>query len=172
LGQVISLATIENERRGLRLADTVITPELSGYTLFDFKDSAAMEQRGYMGAALHAAELEALSLDERSWKQYLADPNSRRRTRVPVPGGLGGSGVPEISALAIREKLAQDIGHLIDSDSLDRQLSDIRGSGRYESLGYDLVQIAGEPWLRIRVREKPYGPPFIIPAVQIQSRDT
>jgi NTE family protein len=172
LGQVISLSTIENERRGLGLADTVITPELSGYTLFDFRDSATMQQRGYMGAAQHAAELEALSLDEQSWQQYLADRNSRRRTRVPVPVGIVVTGVSEDRAGAIREKLAKDIGHPIDPDSLDRQLSDIRGSGRYESLGYDLVQIAGQPWLRILVREKSYGPPFIIPIVQIQSRDT
>ena len=170
LSQVIGVTTIGNERRGLQLADIVITPELEGYTSFDFKDRAVIEQRGYMGAALHAAELEALSLDERSWQQHLADRNTRRRTTVPVPVGIVVTGVSEDRAEAIREKLAKDVGRPIDPDNLDRQLSDIRGSDRYESLGYDLVQLAGQPWLRIRVREKPYGPPFIIPAVQIQSR--
>ena len=172
LAQVIGVTTIENERRGLRLADIVITPELNGFTSFDFKDSAVIQQRGYAGAALHASELEALSLDERSWQQHLANRNTRRRTSIPVPVGIVVTGVSEDGPEAIREKLAKDIGRPIDPDNLDRQLSDIRGSGRYESLGYDLVQLDGEPWLRIRVREKNYGPPFIIPAVQIQSRDT
>jgi NTE family protein len=170
LAQVIGVTTIENERRGLQLADIVITPELNGYTSFDFKDRAIIEQRGYLGAALHATEFEALSLDERSWQQYLADRNIRRRTSVPVPAGIVVTGVSEDRAEAIREKLTKDIGQPIDPDKLDRQLSDIRGSGPYESLGYDLVRLSGEAWLRIRVREKPYGPPFIIPAVQIQSR--
>jgi NTE family protein len=170
LAQVIGVTTIGNERRGLQLANIVITPELTGYTSFDFKDSAVIQQRGYMAAALHAAELEALSLDERSWQQHLADRNSRKKTSVPAPTGIVVTGVSEDRAEAIREKLAKDIGHPIDPSNLDRQLSDIRGSGRYESLGYDLVQLSGRPWLRILVREKPYGPPFIIPAVQIQSR--
>jgi NTE family protein len=170
LSQVIGATTIGNERRGVQLADIVITPELNGYSSFDFKDRAVIEQRGYMGAALRAAELETLSLDERSWQQYLADRNTRRRTTVPAPVGIVVTGVSEVRAEAIRERLAKDVGQPIDPDNLDRQLSDIRGSGRYESLGYDLVQLAGQPWLRIRVREKLYGPPFIIPVVQIQSR--
>jgi NTE family protein len=170
LAQVIGVTTIGNERRSLQLADIVITPELGGYTSFDFKDAVAIEQRGYMGAAVHTSQLEALSLDERSWQQHLADRNTRRRTTVPVPAGIVVTGVSEDRAEAIREKLAKNVGKPIDADDLDRQLSDIRGSGRYESLGYDLVQLAGEPWLQIRVQEKAYGPPFMIPAVQIQSR--
>jgi NTE family protein len=170
LSQVIGVTTIGNERRGLQLADIVITPELNGYTSFDFKDRAVIEQRGYIAAALHAAELEALSLDERSWDQYLADRNTRRRATVPAPVGIVVTGVSEDRAEAIREKLEKDVGQPIDPDNLDRQLSDIRGTGRYESLRYDLVQLAGQPWLRIHVLEKPDGPPFIIPAVQIQSR--
>lgn len=170
LSQVIGVSMIGNERRGLQLADIVVTPELNGFTSFDFKDRSLIEQRGYMGAAAHAAELEALSLDERSWQQYVADRNTRRRTTVPVPAGIIVTGVSEDRAGAIREKLAKDVGRPLDPDNLDRQLSDIRGSGRYASLGYDVVQLAGQPWLRIHVREKLYGPPFIVPAVQIQSR--
>jgi NTE family protein len=170
LSQVIGVTTIENQRRGLQLADILITPELNGFSSFDFNHRAVIEQRGYMAAELLAAQLEPLSLDERSWQQYLADRNTRRRTTVPAPAGIVVTGVPEKSAEAIREELAKDIGLPIAPNDLDRQLSEIRGSGRYESLGYDLVQIAGRPWLRIRVREKSYGPPFIIPAVQIQSR--
>src|SRR5215467_3306159 len=73
LSQVISVTTIGNERRGLQLADIVITPELDGFSSFDFRDRAVIQQRGYMAATLHATELEALSLDEQSWQQYLAE---------------------------------------------------------------------------------------------------
>jgi hypothetical protein len=103
---VIGVTTIGNERRGLQLG---ITPELSGYTSFYFKDRAVIEQRGYMSAALHVAELEAVSLDERSRQQYLADRNTRRRTTVPAPTGIVVTSVPENRAEAIREKLAKEI---------------------------------------------------------------
>src|SRR5215475_1203099 len=100
LSQVISVTTIGNERRGLQLADIVITPELDGFSSFDFRDRAVIQQRGYMAATLHATELEALSLDERSWQQYLADRNTRRRTIVPAPAGIVVTGIPEYRAEA------------------------------------------------------------------------
>lgn len=37
LGQVISVTTIESDRRNLQLANLVITPQLGSYTLLDFK---------------------------------------------------------------------------------------------------------------------------------------
>jgi NTE family protein len=170
LGQVIGVTTIGSERLGLQLADTVIMPDLTGYSSFDFKDGTAIEHQGYIAAAQHAAELERLALDETSWQQHLAARDARTRTTIAVPEGIVVTGVSEDKAEPIRQKLAKNVGQPIDPDRLDRQLNEIRGSGRYESLGYELIEVDGEPWLRIRVREKIYGPPFIIPVVQIQSR--
>jgi NTE family protein len=170
LTQVIGVTTIENERRGLRLADIVVTPDLARYTSFDFEAGAEIVDLGYKGAAVHSAELRRLSLDDAAWQEHLAARNARRRTTIPVPIGIAVTGVPEERAEEIRHKLNENAGRPVNPDRLDRQLNDIRGGGRYESLGYDIVQLEGEPWLRIRVREKTYGPPFIVPLVQLQSR--
>src|SRR5215471_5468366 len=97
LSQVISVTTIGNERRSLQLADIVITPELDGFTSFDFRDRTVIEQRGYMGAAQHAPELEGLSLDAQSWQQYVEYRKTSRRTTVMVPAGLVVSSLSEDS---------------------------------------------------------------------------
>jgi NTE family protein len=53
---------------------------------------------------------------------------------------------------------------------MERELNDIRVGGLYESLGYEVVESNNTPKLRIRARQKPYGPPFITPIIQLQSR--
>jgi NTE family protein len=148
----------------------VIAPHLADYTIFDFRAGAAIAELGYQGVAMHAPELERLSLDEAAWQRHLASRNAKVRTTVPVPVGIVVTGASEENAEEIRRRLNQTAEEPVNSDKLERELSEIRGGGRYESLGYDIVERDGRPWLQIRVQEKPYGPPFLVPLLQLESR--
>jgi NTE family protein len=169
LGQIISVATIEGERRGLMLANIVIAPGLGDYTRFAFQDGGRIADLGYNGAALRAPELERLALNDAAWQQHMSARKARKKTAVAVPIRLDVAGAGAENAAEIREKLNDDIGQPVDPDRLERQLSHIRGGGRYESLGYDIVQVEGGPRLRIRVQEKAYAPPLLLPLVEVRS---
>jgi NTE family protein len=63
------------------------------------------------------------------------------------------------------------VGVQLETDDIEPRLSEIRGGGRYESLGYDVAQSDDQTRLRIGVTEKTYGPPILIPIIQFQSSD-
>jgi NTE family protein len=170
LVQVIAIATIEGERQGLMLANIVIAPDLGDYTRFAFREAGAIADLGYKGTDLKAAELDRLALSDAAWRQHLAARAGRKKTVVAMPIRLDITGVDEEQAADIREQLTDDIRQPVEPEKLERQLSEIRGAGRYESLGYEIAQGADGPRLRIRVAERTYGPPFLIPVVQVQSQ--
>src|SRR5215470_7118098 len=55
LSQIIGVATIESDRRHLRLANLAITPDLGKYTLLDFQDVDPISELGYQAASQNAA---------------------------------------------------------------------------------------------------------------------
>jgi NTE family protein len=172
LRQVIDVATSQNDRRNLKLADFVITPDLGTYTTFDFNAAQVIVDLGYKGAEAESQRggpWQKLSLDDQAWRQYAASREAKKRMAVPIPEGLLIAGVDGPKAREIEESLSDDTDVPLRPDHLERRLSEIRGGGRYESLGYDLVRLEDSDRLRIRVREKTYAPPLIIPVFQIRS---
>ena len=158
----------EADRRSLKRADYVITPSLGSYTLTDFTASSALADLGLRGAIAQAEPLLKFQLDDTAWRDHLAARRARRRTDIPRPLGLDVAGVEGAKVDEIKHNLDNEAGRDLDPSRLERRLSEIRGGGRYESVGYDVVQLEREPRLRIQAKEKSYGPPLITPVLQIR----
>jgi len=169
LSQVIGVATIGNDRRSLKLADYVITPALGRYTVSDFKEGVTLAKLGFEGAAEQGAQLLKFQLDDRAWLDHVSARRARRRTDVPQPLVLDVAGVQGDKAEEIKRDVQSEVGSTLEPDRIGRKLSEIRGGGRYESVGYNIVQLDREPRLRIHAKEKSYGPPLITPILQIES---
>jgi NTE family protein len=60
--RAIDVATIQSDRRNLKLADFVITPDLGRYTRFDFDAAEAIIELGYRSAEAQGAQLLRLAL--------------------------------------------------------------------------------------------------------------
>src|SRR4030095_7642963 len=168
LSQIIGVATIESDRRHLQLADLAITPNLGKYTLLDFKAVDAIANLGYEAAIQNGAALEKFAVSETEWQAYLAARESRRRTTIPTATALNVDGTKPENSEAIRRTLTPDFNKPIDPISLGSELSVIRGTGRYQSFDYTLS--GTEPHLlQVHVRDKTYGPAFLIPIVLLRS---
>src|SRR5262245_52427540 len=85
LNQTSGVATIENIRRNIKLADLLISPDLQKYTLLDFTASAAIADLGYKGAEQKALQLEKFSLGESEWREHIAQRQPRVLKDVPTP---------------------------------------------------------------------------------------
>jgi NTE family protein len=169
LSQIIGVTTIESDRRHLKLANLVITPNLGTYSLLDFNAVNAISDLGYKAATENAAALEKFALDETDWQTYLAARDAKRRTVVPTPATLKVDGTRPENSRAIEETLNSDLDKPIDPAALGSQLSEIRGGGRYESLDYTITRNNGLYGLQIHARDKTYGPALLIPIVQLRS---
>jgi NTE family protein len=162
LNQTSGVATIENIRRNIRLADLLISPDLEEYTLLDFYSSAAIADLGYKGAEQKALLLQKLSLSEVEWREHLAARQARALPEAQVsPAFVKIEGTKSIAGEAITEGLTKLEGKPLDTELVERELKDAWGTGRFDALNYEWIVENGKTGLLIRAQEKTYGPPFL-----------
>ncbi|HKX84668.1 MAG TPA: patatin-like phospholipase family protein, partial [Pyrinomonadaceae bacterium] len=154
LAQTINIATVDNSRRSLREADIIISPDLGKHSSSDFESARAIIDLGFNGALERAALLRPLSVNEAEWQQHLA----ARRRRVlpetpPVPDTVAVDIKDEDTSQLIKEKLGDKYnGQALDDAKLaelEKDLSQLTGSGRFESLDYRLTGENGKTELVI-----------------------
>ncbi len=170
LSQSISVVIAANELRSMEGADVLISVPLTEYTSMDYEKDDALIQEGYKAAAKKAAVLSAFSIDEAAWQQYLADRHSRRRG-VPTPQFVEVVGTKPKVARQMERTLSSDLGKPVDTATLDSQLTELAGSGRFSRLGYRMVEKGDQQGLQIHADEKQYGPPIVRPLIFIDGSE-
>jgi NTE family protein len=88
LDESIAAVIAANEREAMKAADLVVTVPLQKCGSMDYDMADAIIKAGYDAAAANAEKLSSLSVDEASWKAYLANRLGLReriqwRTRDP-----------------------------------------------------------------------------------------
>lgn len=154
LAQAINIATLDNSRRSLQQAKFIIAPDLGNYTLTDFRASKQLIELGYKGAQENIAFLKSLSLSETEWQEHLANRKRRQLPdSVPVPKFVAVEGNNADARKVIEEKLDDKyINQPFDQtkqNQLAQDLSDLTGTGRFESLNYGLTNRQGQTGLVI-----------------------
>ncbi len=171
LGRSLSVVIAANELRSMEKADVLISVPLEDYSSLDYSKGPEMIKAGYEAAAAKSAVLMAFSVDDDSWAKYVAHRNSRRRTTVPTPQFVDVQGTsPELTAL-IQSKLNPLVGKPVDAPTLEQQLNLLIGYGRFNSLGYKVVEKDGKQGLLITAVEKPYSPPSVQPLLLLDGSD-
>ncbi len=158
LAQTINISTADNSRRSLREADIIIAPDLEGFTTASFSDSKALIKLGYEGAKAKETVLAGLSISEEAWQQHLAQRRSRQRPDLdPTPKFLAVDGNDRNAAQTIEEKLdGKYLNEPLDDakrGELARDLSELTGTGRFDSLNYELIERDGQVGLQIRTNQ-------------------
>ncbi len=166
LAQTINISTAENSRRSLREADIIIAPDLENVGSADFSKSEEIIKLGYDGAKQKEVLLRGLSLSEADWQRHLSRRSGRRKPEVnPIPTFLAVDGSDRDAARTIEVRLEQKyLGTPLDDakrNELERDLSQMTGTGRFDAINYDLIERDGRIGLRIRTNEsngKPADP--------------
>ncbi len=166
LAQTISIATAENSRRSLQQANLIIAPDMKDFSTASFSSSEEIIKLGYDGAKEKELLLRGLSLAEPDWQAHLAARRGREKPDSdPVPTFLAIEGTDRDAERTIEEKLrGKYLGaplHEEKRKELERDLSELTGTGRFDALNYELIDRDGIIGLRIRTNEtngKPADP--------------
>ncbi len=171
--QSITVMTIDNDRRNLRLADIIIAPELGNRSILDFSDIDKIADLGFEATQQKAALLEKLSLNESDWLEHLALRRSKQKRETLVPDEVQIAGVDREAKKRIHEKLEDHAGKPLDVDKLERDLTRITGQGRYSSLDYVFSRAddSSRNILLVTAREKNHAPPVINVSIEIEGSD-
>jgi NTE family protein len=161
-----------NEARDRKLANVVVTPDVSGFNAGSYDKVDQLAQRGYNAAEANSATLLKYSLPEDEWQQYLAQRNAKLRgapgtvLRVEVDA-------PNAGVKAAAERLFDPlVNEPVDTDKVATLLSQLRSDGRYDAdytIGYDR-SVRDRPILLVRVKDKPTGPPFLIAGFNLEAQ--
>jgi NTE family protein len=166
LGKSISVMIAANEVHSMEMADVLITVPLDKFNTMDYSQADALIKAGYNAAQSKAAVLSRFSVDEATWKQYLADRAARRR-QTPKPEFVEVAGTDPHSAKAIQKDFQPTINQSVNVEEIQKMILDIQGDGRYASLNYSMVDKDGQPGLLITANEKSYIPPIVRPQITL-----
>jgi NTE family protein len=166
LGQSINTVVAANERRGMEDADMVVTVNLRNYTSMDFNAEEEIIKAGYAAAAANAAKLLFLSVDEATWRQYLAERDARRR-EAKVPQFVTVTGVPSEIGDPVTKDLSRLVDKPVDTAKLDDDIRELTGTGTFSVVNYSIIEKNGEPGLQLQAEQKGYSPPIVRPLIII-----
>jgi NTE family protein len=172
IDQALDIATLENERRGLKLANVVVKPELRKFSASDFYSSELLIHAGYEAAAKSMADLLPYALPEDQWQRHLHDRYARKRTVPSQISKVEVAGVGSRQTEDLQEEFGKFAGKPLDLRRLETELTRATGSGRFDLLGYETFPTPEGTGLRIDAHEKTYGPPFLDLAVNVQGSGT
>ncbi|HVN83175.1 MAG TPA: patatin-like phospholipase family protein [Terriglobia bacterium] len=160
-GRSIDIMIAGNESQYIKLANVVVTPNLSAFESSDFRRSAELERIGYESTALKAAELLPLAVDEGEWATYVTQRQHRRRPSLEHPNFLAISGASPRQNKVVEKEVSLLAGGSYSTKDVETLLTRFTGWGHYASADYRVSGQSGKEGYLIRLHEKEYGPPFL-----------
>jgi NTE family protein len=170
-GRNVAIMVAANERNSMKEANILLKADVSKFTAGDFEESAAIIPKGVEVAQQHAAELEKYAVNDAEWQAYLTQRDSRRRTNLPVPKFVEVYGMHGVLKTEIGNEFAKYVNQPIDTQKIENTINDLRGTGLYSSISYNMTDENGEAGLLVRPRLKTYGPPFLNVGVVLSSNN-
>jgi outer membrane protein assembly factor BamA len=168
LTQAVNVMITQNEHRSLALAQAKISIDTSGFSMNDYSRVKEFIDVGYKAAASQSEALLPYAIqDPAEWEQYLADRRARKHPEPEKITTIEVTGADPTTDRRIQNRLTKVLGNTLDLSKLDTQLDRIAGEGQFDDLGYEGFAQNGLQGLRVITHEKPYGPPFVDLAVNV-----
>jgi len=171
LGRSVALVIAESEIRGMAGADLIVNADVAAFSSTDYQKTEQLIQLGYDAAQEKAQILKSYSLDDAAWAEYLEQKKSRTRGAPGVPEFVRVEGVDPEGKKNIEHQLKNFVGKPLDTKALDDVLTRLTGIGRYDSITYSVITDGNQNGLSIRVHEKTYAPPLLLPSVEINGSE-
>ncbi|HEU5340352.1 patatin-like phospholipase family protein [Edaphobacter sp.] len=171
-GRNLSIMVAANEKANMANADILLKADVSKFTSGDFTKSTQIIPLGYKVAQEHAAELEKYALSDADWNAYVAQRNARRRTTVPVPAFIDVYGLSGAQKAEVENEFTKFVGHPLDIDQVDATINVLLGTGTYDGISFNMIEMNGKTGLLVRPRTKAHAPPFLNVGITLSSNNT
>jgi NTE family protein len=153
----------QRQRATLSGQDIVIDPKLGDAASYDFSIVKRAIRLGEEAARTATGRLEALSLDESSYKRYADRREGTRRDDPPRIDFVRVEKDSKRYALPLNTLFSDFIGHPLDASKLTRRVTAFYGRGNLETLDYEIVQDrdSGTYGLELKARRNSWGPNYV-----------
>jgi NTE family protein len=173
LGQTLDSMMTTATRQALKSADLIIVPDLQGLTGNDWRRTDDLVAQGYKAADAMSAALLKYQVDATSYDEWMRARQARRRTATPAVSRVVVEGVPAVEMHQMSALLeARHVGRPLVREEIEETILRLSGTDRYEIITYTFRDGASGPELLVQATPKSYGPPFVLPSLDIQNIDS
>ncbi len=159
-----------NTKAGMKAADIVIDVPLQDYGSLDWRRTPDLIAEGYKAAEAMKDTLLPLAISEAEYTRWKAARQSRRRTTLPIPRFTRLEGFGSNDEDRLKQLLNPLVGVALNVDQLTRDLGELSGLDRYESITWRMVDNdTGESGLLVSARTKTSGPPFLMLGINLEN---
>jgi len=163
LGEVVArtytIVQRPSQEQQLARADVVIEPDLRDATSTQFHRAAEIIPTGQVAAEAHLGELQAYSVSDADFSDYLRKQR-RRRSETVVINRVDIEGNSSVAEGLIRQRIHTHPG-LLNVKTIYEDLNRIHGLGLFQTVSYELTpQDDGDYLLTYTAREKFWGPHY------------
>ncbi len=162
-GQMINILTEQNVTRSLatlKAGDIYIKPDLDGITAADFSRYAETAKRGRAAAEALLPRLQALSVGEQQFQEWLA-AMTPVRSNLPVVDEVQIAGLKRVNPAYPDRYLKNYDGTPVDVDRVDKDMGLIFGDGLYDDVDFAMLSTRDRNILRVTPVEKEFGPDYL-----------
>ncbi len=166
--QALTVLTRQNMEARRADADFVLEPDVRDVGTLAFEDARGIIDLGQEDARRRQTELAAWSLDEDAYRRYQAS----RRVPSPPPVTVDFvevTGNRWVDERAIRRRIRVRPGEPLDFEALEDDLDWIHGLTDFEQVGYRLTERDGTRGLVVDVKEKSWGPTYLLFGLELAS---
>ena len=164
-GRAFSVATEANEARDRTLADMIIMPDITGYSVTDYFKSPDLISRGHQAAENHRAELLKYALSDADWATYIG----HRRSLIPGPAAPVLSvrvTAPDHSSTVVVQRLfAPLVNRPVDTAKIEALLDQVRSDGAFDA-DYTVGYESGQQFARQTATGPPPGTVDVAPVTE------
>jgi NTE family protein len=172
LGRTIDAMMTAGVRAGLKDADIIVDPDLKGLDSMSWRRSGDLADRGVDAAERLKEKLLPYALGEEEYRAFLAEREKKRQTATAAPARIRVTGVDGAERQQIAEALKTNLGAPIDWQKVSDDILKVTGTDRYEFLTYGVIETPEGHELRVHVRPKSYGPPFLLVSPELSNVDS
>jgi NTE family protein len=173
LGRTMDTMMTMGVTRALESADLVIVPDLRGFPGADYRRSEEIVERGYQAAEAVKDRLLPYAVDVEAYEAWAQARLSKKRQVLSSLDAVRVSGLPEDEGERIQSRLSRRlVGRETKLDDIELEVLRLTGTDRYETIRYAIREEAGTKTLELYVVPKSHGPPFILPALDLENADS
>jgi NTE family protein len=151
----------KRQRALLGEGDIVIDPPLGTASSFDFNNVRKVVDAGESGARAAQAQLSALSVDDATYRQYVARKGAARGQMPRVDFVKVETGSKRYGE-SLRHLFKDAVGKPLDPERLSERITGYYGRGNLETLDYEVEQDEqGRTGLSLLARRNSWGPNYV-----------
>jgi NTE family protein len=152
---LLGYAAVRDQRASLGGRDVLILPDISNISALSFDKLDYGIELGVAAAKAQAGKLAALSVDDATWAQYLAERKARTDPSPIIVKKIEIANDSKVPDKQILSKVTVQPGEVLNGQQMKQDVQNIFAMDEFDRVYYDVISSDGADILQVNTRTNP-----------------